>query len=102
VCRFRHLLEAHDLGQQLFDEVQAWSLTAARKVLFIAEANRHDASPDDNRGLPSLFMTVMRTLSSSPTAARSGENVIRGSVAERRAASISSRSAGSQSDGAAA
>src|SRR6266705_4371186 len=22
VCRFRHLLEAHDLGQQLFDEVQ--------------------------------------------------------------------------------
>jgi IS5 family transposase len=22
VCRFRHLLEAHDLGQQLFDDVQ--------------------------------------------------------------------------------
>jgi IS5 family transposase len=22
VCRFRHLLEAHDLGRQLFDEVQ--------------------------------------------------------------------------------
>ena len=25
VCRFRHLLEAHDLGGPLFDEVQgAW------------------------------------------------------------------------------
>jgi transposase, IS5 family len=22
VCRFRHLLETHDLGQQLFDEVE--------------------------------------------------------------------------------
>src|SRR3984893_6452548 len=27
VCRFRHLLEAHDLGQQLFEEVQ-WHLAA--------------------------------------------------------------------------
>jgi IS5 family transposase len=27
VCRFRHLLEQHDLGRQLFDEVQ-WHLAA--------------------------------------------------------------------------
>jgi hypothetical protein len=26
VCRFRHLLETHNLGRQLFDEVQRHSL----------------------------------------------------------------------------
>jgi transposase, IS5 family len=32
VCRFRHLLEAHDLGQKLFDEVQRHLATKGLKV----------------------------------------------------------------------
>jgi transposase, IS5 family len=32
VCRFRHLLEAHDLGQQLFDEVQRHLASKGLKV----------------------------------------------------------------------
>src|SRR5213079_3418537 len=32
VCRFRHLLEAHDLGQQLFDEVQRHLAAKGLKV----------------------------------------------------------------------
>jgi IS5 family transposase len=32
VCRFRHLLEAHDLGQQLFDEVQRHLTAKGLKV----------------------------------------------------------------------
>ena len=32
VCRFRHLLEAHDLGQQLFDEVQRHLASKGVKV----------------------------------------------------------------------
>src|SRR6202045_171261 len=35
VCRFRHLLEAHDLGQQLFDEVR-------RHLAFIGGQRRRD------------------------------------------------------------
>jgi IS5 family transposase len=32
VCRFRHLLEAHELGQKLFDEVQRHLATKGLKV----------------------------------------------------------------------
>src|SRR5438477_6975953 len=32
VCRFRHLLEEHDLGQQLFDEVQRHLAAKGLKV----------------------------------------------------------------------
>jgi IS5 family transposase len=32
VCRFRHLLEEHDVGQQLFDEVQRHLLAKGLKV----------------------------------------------------------------------
>jgi len=32
VCRFRHLLEAHDLGRQLFDEVQRHLAAKGMKV----------------------------------------------------------------------
>jgi IS5 family transposase len=32
VCRFRHLLEAHDLGLRLFDEVQRHLATKGLKV----------------------------------------------------------------------
>jgi len=32
VCRFRHLLETHDLGQQLFDEVQRHLTAKGLKV----------------------------------------------------------------------
>jgi IS5 family transposase len=32
VCRFRHLLEAHDLGRQLFDEVQRHLAATGLKV----------------------------------------------------------------------
>src|SRR5215510_5477494 len=32
VCRFRHLLEAHDLGRQLFDEVQRYLAAKGLKV----------------------------------------------------------------------
>jgi IS5 family transposase len=32
VCRFRHLLEAHDLGRQLFDEVQRQSHEVVKLV----------------------------------------------------------------------
>ena len=32
VCRFRHLLEAHDLGRQLFDEVQRHLAAKGLKV----------------------------------------------------------------------
>jgi IS5 family transposase len=32
MCRFRHLLEAHDLGQPLFDEVQRHSAAKGLKV----------------------------------------------------------------------
>src|SRR4051812_40105124 len=32
VCRFRHLLETHDLGQQLFDEVQRHLAAKGLKV----------------------------------------------------------------------
>jgi len=32
VCRFRHLLEAHDLGQRLFDKVQRHLAAKGRKV----------------------------------------------------------------------
>ena len=41
MCRFRHLLEAHDLGQQLFDEVQ-WHL--ASKGLKVATGTIVDAT----------------------------------------------------------
>jgi IS5 family transposase len=33
VCRFRHLLEEHDLGQQLFDEVQRHLAANGLKVV---------------------------------------------------------------------
>jgi IS5 family transposase len=32
VCRFRHLLEEHDLGQRLFDEVQQHLAAKGLKV----------------------------------------------------------------------
>src|SRR5712672_2891190 len=41
VCRFRHLLEAHDLGQQLFDEVQR---DLASKGLKVATGTIVDAT----------------------------------------------------------
>ena len=42
VCRFRHLLEAHDLGQKLFDEVQRY---LAAKGLKVATGTIVDAVP---------------------------------------------------------
>jgi transposase, IS5 family len=41
VCRFRHLLEAHDLGRRLFDEVQRH---LAEKGLKIATGTIVDAT----------------------------------------------------------
>ena len=44
VCRFRHLLEEHDLGQQLFDEVQRHLAAKGLKV-----ADRHDCRCDNHQ-----------------------------------------------------
>src|SRR5437660_10803940 len=44
VCRFRHLLEAHDLGQLLFDEVQRHLAAKGLKV-----ATGHDRRCDDHQ-----------------------------------------------------
>jgi IS5 family transposase len=44
VCRFRHLLEAHDLGRQLFDEVQRHLGGQGNEV-----GHRHDRRRDDHQ-----------------------------------------------------
>jgi IS5 family transposase len=44
VCRFRHLLEAHDLGQQLFDEVQRHLAAKGQKGLKVATGTMVDAT----------------------------------------------------------
>ena len=46
VCRFRHLLETHDLGQQLFDEVQRHLAAKGVKVATgtIVDATNHQCA----------------------------------------------------------
>jgi transposase, IS5 family len=51
VCRFRHLLEAHDLGQRLFDVVQQHLAAKGLKVTTgaIVDANHQCAVIDEER-----------------------------------------------------
>jgi IS5 family transposase len=44
VCRFRHLLEAHDLGRQLFEKVQRHLAAQGTEG-----GHRHDRRCDDHR-----------------------------------------------------
>ena len=44
VCRFRHLLEEHDLGQRLFDEVQRYLAAKGLKG-----GHRHDRRCDNHQ-----------------------------------------------------
>jgi transposase, IS5 family len=45
VCRFRHLLEAHDLGRQLFDEVQRHLAAKGLKVATARSSMRRSSTP---------------------------------------------------------
>jgi IS5 family transposase len=80
VCRFRHLLEAHDLGRRLFDEVQhlaAKGLKVATGTIVDAtiinapSSTKNAAKARDPHKMPALRQHAVQTTQSAQHGANS-------------------------------